>query len=97
MKQKQLALVLTTLGITVFSVFKSAQYSNLRIEQAHSTTFSIEQVSQIQKFVVGPLGSSTIKKMVANGKKTIILPTSSCTKGNLNNNACEVSGALHAY
>lgn len=88
MKVKTIALALATMGITVFSVLKSAQYSNLRIEQVHSDTFSIGQISQIEQIVVGPLGSSTIKKMVANGKKTIILPTSSCAEGDVGNNAC---------
>lgn len=88
MKIKTITLAVLTTGITGFSVLKSAQYSNLRIEQVHSTTFSIEQISQVQQFVVGPLGSATIKKIVANGKKTIILQVSSCTEGNINNNAC---------
>jgi hypothetical protein len=88
MKLKTITLAVLTIGITGFGVLKSAQYSNLRIEQVHSTTFSIEQISQAQQFVVGPVGSATIKKIVANGKKTIILPVSSCTEGDVNNNAC---------
>ncbi|MDG0968446.1 MAG: hypothetical protein P8Q37_07915 [Porticoccaceae bacterium] len=82
MKLNRIAFACTTILLSSFGVFKSAEFSNTAIKHFDIHNGLPMQSSFMHTLSVGPLGKATIEKIVTTGKNTRIIQN--LNKNNIN-------------